>query len=505
MIALVNNEDKKLYKDYNVIEDINTFSLDVAMGSVPPQDIVVSDEYLEVIEFLRVNAFKVVLTSYQNKVEEQKIRELEEIEELRRLKEIKRKEMKAREIAEREQEQLRIQREKRELEELQRKKELEELRAQKEELLRQEELQRLEKIRQAEEKERLRIELEEAIAKEKEELRLIEESRTEKQRIEEENRELERKRLQDLADEEGERVAKLRTDEEARTKDKIASDKAEKLIEKQKTFNQQEDEKALKEDAANQERLRKNQKKLREKRRIENAKRLEEEEKKEDKATEKVEILEEPEIEQIEVIEKEEIEESEEELKKSWRFRLPSVFKKKNKKETAVEVNIMGDVSIDRSLLTVDLSNGKQFREYLISNNYITEEQCDVIDEKMRKEKTLGKDPKIIETARREGILDEETSAKCLTYATRTEIVNPDSLDMEHLANINKGLIKSGQEFIYTDINNESMTVTIGADYSTEVGLYQVENQFVNYRVFTQRFVEGVTSEIIDKIINMNK
>lgn len=177
----------------------------------------------------------------------------------------------------------------------------------------------------------------------------------------------------------------------------------------------------------------------------------------------------------------------------------PPIFNLFSKKEE-VEVE---DVLLDDNLYSLlnnqssDLLKKDNFKDYLLNNNYITNEEMVEILKEIDKKKSRGEDPKFIEMARKMKIITEEESAEILSNVTKKEVIPKSKLDINKLKSLNKELRDVKKSFFIVDFNAKKETITIIKDLSQNTIEYNVlEKDYLGYRIIVLNVVDGVIEEL---------
>lgn len=174
--------------------------------------------------------------------------------------------------------------------------------------------------------------------------------------------------------------------------------------------------------------------------------------------------------------------------------RLP-LFRKKNTDVVEVKVNNSFVTSINN--LTTDLTNIVTFKEWLLSEGYISAENLSRVEAEVYARKGRGLDVRFLKVARELSLINDDDCASILTKAYKREVNCYSNIDID-----NTKRLTISSNFLRRDcflISHDSVNrvLKIGHDIDSPCDLGQVETYFPGYKILCKEFVEGTTKRVV--------
>jgi len=191
------------------------------------------------------------------------------------------------------------------------------------------------------------------------------------------------------------------------------------------------------------------------------------------------------------------------------------MFGQKTKKEEEIveEVKDMSNIeqiemgcSLENALgdARVDLARGKSFKEFIVNNSILTDDEIKKVESKIEESKKVGHKTYFIGSARKMGLVSEDEASRVLSMISKKEIISKDVLDIEEIKELNRSISKNFREFFILDVDKDNKIIRIAKDLASKSTNEEVlEVYFIGYSVCCSYLVDGVTNEILKKLQNL--
>lgn len=174
--------------------------------------------------------------------------------------------------------------------------------------------------------------------------------------------------------------------------------------------------------------------------------------------------------------------------------RLP-LFKKKHVDVVEVKVNNSFATSINN--LTTDLTNIVTFKEWLLSEGYISAENLSRVETEVYARKGRGLDVKFLKVARELSLISDDDCASILTKAYKREVSCYSKVDIGITKRLTNDSNFLRRDCFLISHDSDNRVLKIGHDIDSPCDLGQVETYFPGYKILCKEFVEGTTKRVV--------
>lgn len=174
--------------------------------------------------------------------------------------------------------------------------------------------------------------------------------------------------------------------------------------------------------------------------------------------------------------------------------RLP-IFRKRNMDVVEVKVNNSFASSINN--LTTDLTNITTFKEWILSEGYISAENLSRVETEVYARKGRGLDVKFLKVARELSLISDDDCASILTKAYKREVSCYSKVDICSTKRLTKDSNFLRRDCFLISHDSDNRVLKIGHDIDSPCDLGQVETYFPGYKILCKEFVEGTTKRVV--------